>query len=952
MNKNIFLGLIFSLTLTLMHAQTKFLQKTERGMSPEDITIPFTKYQLANGLIVIIHEDHSDPIVHVDVTYHVGSAREEIGKSGFAHFFEHMMFQGSKNVGDEEHFKIVTQAGGSMNGTTNRDRTNYFETVPKNYLETALWLEADRMGFLLEAVTQKKFEIQRATVKNEKGQRYENRPYGMIGEIASKNFYPYGHPYAWPTIGYVEDLDRVTVDDLKKFFLRWYGPNNAVLTIGGDINPEETLKLVEKYFGSIERGPEVKKPTAPSFKLEKDRYISYEDNVRFPMLKIMYPTVPAYHADEPALDILSEILGGGKSSILYKNFIKTKKAVQAYTAHPCSELSGDFSFNVLAYPGTKLDETEKMIRDAMEEFIKRGINDEDIKKAVSMHQANFVYALESVSGKVSQLAAYQTFTGDADFISKDYNRYNKITKNDIIRVFDQYIKGQKALILSVYPKGKKEIIAAADNHKAGGDTVVVKNPEMDKLAMRTPKDNFDRSKKPAPGPSPVVVPPYYTTQKLGNGINMIVSRNPEVPDLYLQLNVKCGQWRQPKGKEGVAYLLARMLQESTKNMSAEAINDALDKLGSHLNVYADEENITINVMSLTRNAEQTLGLLNEIITMPKFDAEEFDRVKKQQLELIANQKIRPEALASETFNRLIYGADHAMGTPLYGTTQSVQTISLDDVKNYYDQYFSPTIATLMISGDVTEGQVMGLVGPFMGWQPKEVPEVKLGQTPEIKETKIYLVNKENAPQSEIRIGYLAMPYDATGEYYKAQIMNYILGGAFNSRINLNLREDKGYTYGARSSFAGTHIPGPYLAAAGVRGDATDSAVYEFMKEIKLYAEKGIKKDELEFTKKSILEREALKYETNSQKAGFLERIIEYNLPADYTKQQAEILKKMKVKEVNNLAKKYLPLNKLVIVVVGDKKAHKEALGKLGYGEVIELKDDFVNKNFKPDGSAE
>ncbi|MGZ5243519.1 MAG: M16 family metallopeptidase [Bacteroidia bacterium] len=930
-----------------MQAQTQLIQRVEKPSVPADFTIPFTKYKLPNGLTLVVHEDHSDPIVHVDVTYHVGSAREEIGMSGFAHFFEHMMFQGSKHVGDEEHFKIINGAGGTMNGSTNRDRTNYFETVPKNYLETALWLEADRMGFLLEAVSQKKFEVQRATVKNEKGQRYENRPYGMVGEISSKSFYPFGHPYAWPTIGYIEDLNRVGVDELKKFFLRWYGPNNAVVTVGGDVKTEEVLKMVEKYFGSIPRGPEVYKATPESFTLGKeDRYISYEDNIRFPMLRMTFPSVPIYHPDEAALDILAEIMGQGKNSILYQNFIKTKKAVQASASNPTAELAGEFNFSILAFPDTKLSETEELLRKSIDEFITRGITDEDIEKAKAKREASAIYGLESVSGKVTMLAAYETFLGTPDFIREDVARFQNITKEDILRVYKTYIQNRKGLVLSVYPKGKKDLVSKADNFKPGGDSTKVSRAKLD-LQVRPVKDDFNRAKRPKPAASPIVVmPPKFVATVEGPLSNMkiIGTTNREVPMAYIQFNVKCGQVMQPKGKEGIAYLLSRMMKESTMGYTAEKMEEELDKLGSNIDVWANEEDIVIGITSLTRNLEQTMHLASELILRPRFNEEEFNRLKKQQLEYIGNQSTQADAIANQTFSQLLYGKDNVLATSMYGTANSVESIGVNELRGFHNKHFTAANVRIIASGDIDAQRIQNLVTPFMSMRPMPASEIPAqANLPKIEKTKIYLVNKEGAPQSELRIGYLALPYDATGEYYKAGIMNYILGGAFNSRINLNLRENKGYTYGARSGFNGSHTPGPWRVSTGVRGDATDSAVAEILKEIKNYRENGITKEELTFTKNSILEREALKYETNSQKAGFLERILEYNLNDNYVTEQIIILKKLKRKDIKRLAEKYLPLETMAIVVVGDAKSVKPGLEKLGY-EVVDM--DMSSIGFK------
>ncbi|GAB2519726.1 M16 family metallopeptidase [Spirosoma aerophilum] len=930
------LSFLCLLSAGVAYSQTRLVEKVTRKGS--ELVIPYEKYVLPNGLTLVVHEDHSDPIVHVDVTYHVGSAREEIGKSGFAHFFEHMMFQGSDHVADDEHFKIVTESGGTLNGSTNRDRTNYYETLPSNQLERALWLEADRMGFLLDAVTQKKFEIQRATVKNERGQNYDNRPYGLAGEYVAKNLYAYGHPYSWLTIGYIEDLNRVNVNDLKNFFLRWYGPNNAVLTIGGDVNTKQVVAMTEKYFGSIPRGPEVTKTQVPTPVIEKDRYVSYEDNIRFPMLQMVFPTVPTYHPDEAPLDALAEILGGGKNSLFYKNLVKTQLAVQANTSHPSTELAGQLAMVVLPFPGKSLDSTEAVVRRTLAEFERRGATDDDISQFTATREADLINGLASVSGKVSQLAAFQTYLGNPNYLPQELKRYKSVTKADVMRVYNQYIKGKNAVILTVYPKGKPEVVAKPDNYTVSTANYKAPDYGYNGLAYTKPKDTFERSTKPGPGPNPALKVPPFWNDKLPNGIQIIGARNDEIPSITMLFTIKGGHLLEAANpsKAGLAQLTASLMNEATQNYSNEQLNTKLEKLGSSIDIRANTEEITISVESLMKNLDSTLALVEEKLLRPKFAQDDFDRLKKQQLELINNQSTQPVVIANKAYSKLLYGPDNIRSVPLSGTSKTVETISLDDVKAFYRNYLSPSVTNMVIVGDIEQAAMMPKLAFLSKWAAKPV---KIPTTPapkKIDKTRLYLIDKEQAAQSEIRIGYVTnLPYDATGDYYRSTLANYMLGGAFSSRINMNLREDKGYTYGANSGFSSTNTPGPFTAQAGVKAAATDSSVIEFVKEITNYAKSGITEQELSFVKSSLGQSDALRYETSLQKAIFLSRIIKYNLPRNYVEQQSEILRKITKADIDAIAKKQLPINNMVITVVGNKQLIKPGLEKLGY-ELIEL----------------
>lgn len=938
---------VVALTFT-GYAQTKLVEKIEKKGS--EVVIPYEKYVLPNGLTVVVHEDHSDPMVHVDVTYHVGSAREEIGKSGFAHFFEHMMFQGSDHVGDEQHFKIVTESGGTLNGSTNRDRTNYYETVPSNQLEKMIWLEADRMGFLLDAVTQRKFEIQRETVKNERGQNYDNRPYGLVGEMISKNMYPYGHPYSWLTIGYIEDLNRVNVDDLKNFFLRWYGPNNATLTVGGDVKAADVVKLTEKYFGSIPRGPEVENVKLAAPVLEKDRFVTLVDNyARLPMLVITFPSVPTYHEDEAALDCLAEIIGQGKNSMFYQHIVKDQKAINASAYNGTSELGGEFRMSLTPSPGVSLVDSKKLIDNAISEFEKRGVTDEDIAKFTGAIEADLINSLQSVSGKVRQLAAYQTYTGDPNRIGEELTRYTTVTKEDVMRVYNKYVKGKPAVILSVVTKGNETDVVAAENYTI--DKSKYKAPDYGYAGLKynKPKDNFDRSKLPGNGENPVVKVPAFWKKDLPNGIKAIGTESNELPMVAISLTIPGGHILQAgdTSKAGLARMFAMMMNEDTKNYTGEQMQMELQKLGSSVGVSSGFDGITFTAQSLTKNLDKTLALLEERMFNPKFTEDAFSRIQKQTLESFKMRKSQPATVANDVLGKLTYGPGHILGISDVGTEFSVKNLALRDVENYYANNLTSKDARLVVVGDISEKDVLTKLGFLSKLPGKEIKLPALTAAPRIDKTKIYLVDVPKAAQTQFRVGhYTGLKYDATGDFFKTGLMNYALGGAFNSRINLNLREDKGWTYGARCSVIGDKYTGEYFFGSGIRANATDSALVEVMNELSTYATKGITDEEITFMRSAIGQRDALRYETPFQKAGFIDRILEYDLPADYVDQQSRIIQSITKEEINRLAGKYIDPDNMYILLVGDKEKIQPGLKKLGY-EIVELD---VNGNPKMQAS--
>lgn len=902
-------------------------------------TIPYLKYQLDNGLTVILHPDHSDPLVNVNVTYHVGSAREEYGRSGFAHFFEHMMFQGSKHVADEQHFEIITEAGGNLNGSTSADITNYYQTVPANQLEKVLWLEADRMGFLLPAVTQEKFENQRETVKNERAQRIDNQPYGLRSERTAEALYPIGHPYSWSTIGYVDDLDRVGLDDLKAFFKRWYGPNNAVLTIGGDIDIAQTKAWVERYFAPIPRGPEVSDDEKQPAQLQDTRYITLEDSVHLPLLQVTLPTVYAGHPDEAPLDVLASILGGGKTSMLYKNMVKTGLAVQAFVAHPCRELACEFQLLALANPESvvNLKQLKDIIDETLLEFETRGVEPDDLRRVKASIEAGTIYALQSVAGKVSTLAAAETFEQRPDNVSKDVARYNAVTQSDVLRVYEKYVKQKPSVTLSIVPEGALELAVAEQNFSLQERKIEETNTEQVLVEQAQVKDTFDRSQIPKAGTNRAVSVPEFWREELANGVDLVGIESYETPTVSFTISMEGGVLLDTVDKPGVAAFTAQLMNESTVNYSSEEFANALAVLGSSIVVDVAGRYTNIYVSSLTKNVEATLALLAERMFRPAFSEADFMLAKQRTLMSLQQQLKNPSVLASRARAAVLYGTDSRVGLPDDGTLTSINAITLADVKSFYDKYYRPNHARLVVVGDATKQVVLTWLAFVSQWEPLayEIPSFA-PQPSEQRGSKIYLVDNPGAVQSVISIFKQAPVFDPYDEYFKLTLANFPLGGMFNSRVNLNLREDKGYTYGARTGFIGGKSLGYFTATADVAAQFTRQSMVEFLNEIEHYQRSGMTQEELVFLKNAYSQSDALNYETPRQKAGFLIRLLSLNLAQDYAAKQQAIIQKITLDELNKLAKKWLDKDTMDIVIVGDAESLAPQLS--GFNREIVLLD--------------
>jgi len=929
-------NLLFSLFLFLVLSSCSTKEK-----SSDELSVPYVQYKLDNGLDVILHQDKSDPIVAVAIMYHVGSNREVPGKTGFAHLFEHMMFQQSENVGQDEFFKKIQSAGGTLNGGTGNDQTIYYEVVPKSALEMVLWLESDRMGFLENTVTKSAFANQQNVVQNEKRQSYDNRPYGFNNWVIAKNLYPAGHPYSWTVIGEMEDLFNATVDDVKAFHSKFYVPNNTSIVLAGDFEIEDVKPLVEKYFGEIPGGEKVTDMEPQRVSLAETKKLYHEDNfAKTPQLTMIWPVVEQYNDDAYALDFLAQVLGSGKKSPFYRVIVKDKKlAPRAGVYNRSMELAGQFTISVNANEGTSLAEVEDAVFEAFKLFEEEGITERDMEKHKAGLETQFYNGVSSVLSKSFQLALYNEFTGSPDYIKEDIAKIKAVTIDDINRVYEKYIKGQPYLATSFVPKGQVDLIAANSVDAGIEEEDVLNATEVDQSAIaedevieKTPT-SFDRTVEPAKGADPEITVPEVWTDKTANGIKVYGIEHSELPLVQYSVVMDGGHLLAAKEKAGVASFLASILMEGTATKTPEELEEEIDMLGANMNVYASTENITVSVNCLTRNYEKTLALVEEVLLQPRWDEEQFDLVKLRMINNIKRNQASPNYLASVALDKLVYGDDNILAIPQGGTIETLESITMNDLKDYYNKSVSPSVARMHVVGQLDQDRVMsGLESLSSNWEPFDVvfPEVKKPELPE--KSTIYFVDVPGAKQSVINIGQYALPRTSE-DFEKANVINYKLGGSFNGIVNLILREEKGYTYGARTYFSGGKNYGTFEASSSVRTTATEESVQIFKDEIEKYRT-GIADEDLQFTKDALIKSNARGFETLYALHSMLTSISAYDLPFDYVKQEEAFIKSLTPEMHTELAQKFLQPDHMYYVIVGDAATQLKPLKNIGLGEPV------------------
>jgi len=881
-----------------------------------NVDIPFKKYTLDNGLTLVVHEDHKAPIVTVNIWYHVGSKNEKPGKSGFAHLFEHLMFNGSEHF-NTDYFKALESIGATdLNGTTNTDRTNYFQNVPLSAFDQVLWLESDRMGHLLGVIDQPRLDEQRGVVQNEKRQG-ENQPYGREWEMATKASYPAGHPYSWTVIGSMEDLNAASLEDVKEWFKTYYGPANATLVIAGDVKPDDVLEKVKKYFGNIPSGPTLARHTVNIAKRTEDTRQYYQDRVTESRVSMMW-NVPQWGTQEGAyLSLASSILTSGKSSRLYKKLVyEDQSSSYAFSYVDKQEISGNFYIGIGIKPGQDYEKVEATANTLLKEFLDKGVTEQELQRVKSEYFAGFMKGMERIGGfggKSDVLAESQVYGGSPDYYKKELQWIASATPADIQAVAKKWLtSGKHTIICTPFP-----------NYQVSGSET-------------------DRSKLPALTTQPPSSFPDFQKVTLKNGMKVVLAQRKGVPTIAADLMFDAGYASDQFAKTGTASLAMNLMDEGTQSMSALQISDKLQSIGTSVYTFSDLDASYVRMDALKASLDESLDVFSDVVLNPAFAQNEFTRLQQEQISDIKREQTDPFSMVLRVFPKFLYGEGHAYSQPFSGSgyEESVSKITRDDILKFYTTWIKPNNATLVVVGDIEMKDLVAKVEKRFGaWKQGEIPKKNLAPVTVKQSNKLYLMDRPESEQSVIITGYLVDPYGKLPEISREAFVN-VFGGDFMSRINMNLREDKHWSYGAGVFMPGAKGQRPFIAFAPVQTDKSEQSMQELNKEFKaIVGDKPVTQEEFDRNKNNTIMALPGQYETNRAVRQSLNTMNKYGLPDDYYKTYESKVRALTLEEVRKVGKQLVDPTKLNWFAVGDKEKIMEDLKKMGFDEIIIIDAD-------------
>ena len=907
----------------------------------KDFSLPYEKFVLDNGLQVVLHEDKSDPIVSVAIQYHVGSAREKPGKTGFAHLFEHMLFQRSEHLGRNEFFKKIGELGGSFNGATGPDGTVYYETVPRDALEKVLWMESDRMGFFINTVTRKGLEREIDVVSNEKRQN-ENRPFGQSNGMMLKQFYPEGHPYRWPVIGSIADLHGATVDDIKQFYRKYYAPNNATLVVAGDFDRREVEAMIRKYFGEIPAREEVEPVRPIPVQLEKtSKYVLEDRFANAPGLEMNFSGAEQFHPDAYPLRILALLLSYGKNAPFYKVLVEDNKlASYVNVASSSLELSGQVSVSVKAYKETDLNTVYRGIQEAFERFEQEGIRDNDLERMKIMQETMLYNVMMSLESKTQALARNNVFAGRPDQMVIDLAHYQAVTKEEVMRVYRKYVRGKHFVALSTVPQGQTSlaltgsvVVRPDEDSPVGQKLVADEGAVTDDDPYEYTPSVFARSvEPPLLANTPESAMPPVWTGEMSNGMKVKGMAYTELPVVQFAVYLNSGMLCEPKGKSGLARLTAAVLNCGTRTKTPEELEVALGLLGARVSFGVSTERMQLSGSCLKKNFPQVLRLVEEMLLEPRWDETALELARKRMIGNIRQSSTEPKVLARHVFRQMMYGPENVLSNSALASEKEVAAITMEDIKTFYKTHIVPGQATFDFVGGYEKKEVMKFLQPLARtWTTGGASQERLNLNFMAPQAKVYFVDYPGAKQSYILLGCPAMP-KASNDYYPAKMVNQLLGASSNALLFDVLRLQHGYTYGAYSFFDCGKYANEFRATSSVQAAYTLEAMQLFKSCISTYGEQFTEQS-LVKTKDAMFKENAAAFEMPDARLDLLSEMTVDGLPVDDLKRQEQLLKRMTLPEAKACIRNWLDYDRMFFVVVGDAASQLDRIRKSGLGEV-------------------